>query len=77
MEVIKKAQWDKFKGKSHSEESKIKILNKKAKASKEQVMEIKQLHKEGELLKNLCSKYKLSMSSVSRIVNNKRYKLWG
>jgi len=77
MEVLK-AQWPKFKGKNHSVESRRKMmLNGCAKLTKEQVMEMRQLYENGELQKNLSVKYNISMQSISKIVNNKRYKLWG
>jgi len=65
-----------FFGKKHSEEAKFKMMKTSAKATQEQVLEIKRLFESGVKQKNISKQFGLSTASVCRITNNKRYKQW-
>lgn len=65
-----------FYGKHHTEDAKKKIFNHQAKASKEQVEEIRKRAANGEKQIVLVKEFGLSRASVCRIVNNKRYRFY-
>lgn len=64
-----------FYGKHHTEETKRKLSQQRGKVSKEQILEIKQRRKNGEKQNKLAAEFGISVASMSRIINNKRYKL--